>query len=155
MDDLPMSNPLSETRRRNFVSYVDNNFENQEQAGETLGIASTYVSFLCTGRKALGEKLARRMETSAGLDPGYFDRDLDSGAAPLLDRLSARMRDDPALRVLVQFILDDPETPLPEGVRDSLRPLLNGLKLAVSNAAFPETRTAGRPLPVPAAFRNT
>ena len=72
-----MSNPLAETRKAQLQMLIPGTFKTQDEADEKLGLARGYTSFILTGRKVMGEKIARRAEVSAKLPPGYFD-----GAAP-------------------------------------------------------------------------
>lgn len=137
-----MSNPYSDIRRANFISLLSSRFETQEQAAEALGISATYVSFIVTGHKSLGEKLARKMELKSGLPKGYFDRALPGGNVNLTDQIEARMQSDPGFRLLVQLVLDDPDAPIPAGIRETLKTMLEGLKKALLDA----TRS-GKPAP--------
>lgn len=132
-----MSNPYSERRRANFIALVASRFSTQEEAAEALGISSTYVSFISTGHKVLGEKLARRMEIKAGLAPGYFDRAEHGGSSSWHEQIDQRMEADPGFRLLVQLVLDDPDAPIPEGIRPTLKTMLDGLKKALLDAARP------------------
>lgn len=69
-----MANPLADVRRQQLKALIPSRFQTQAKADEGLGFAQGYTSFILTGRKDLGEKLARRAEIKAGLPNGYFDR---------------------------------------------------------------------------------
>ncbi len=147
-----MSNPYSDRRRANFNALLAARFSTQEEAAEALGISSTYVSFISTGHKVLGEKLARRMEAKASLDTGYFDRPTDASALNWREQIEQRMEADPGVRLLVQLVLDDPAAPIPEGIRPTLKTMLDGLKKALLDAALPESAAAAKAAAPPAAL---
>lgn len=121
-----MTNPLSPIRRENFKKLFDERWKKQEEAAEALGIQPAYVSFLLTGRKDMGEKLARRMEKAAGLAPGYFDRDPSGLASDPMQLLMERFRASPPdVQALIQLALDDPNAPISDLVKPSLKVMLD------------------------------
>jgi hypothetical protein len=78
---------IKETRQRALKSLIDRRFGGvQSKFGSAIGRQSDYVSRLVTGKKALGEKLAREIELQLGLERGELDREtpiLSDGVAPL------------------------------------------------------------------------
>lgn len=84
-----------QTKRRDRLKALVENFggpaafaRNNSQANADKPIDATYVSQLCQGHRAFGEKAARAMELRAGLPYGYFDSDAET--SPLSYRVSDR-----------------------------------------------------------------
>ena len=70
---------LKQIRRSNLQAVIDRRFGGvQTRFASAVGRQGDYVSRLVTGRKSLGEKLAREIEAILGMTPG----ELDQPAAP-------------------------------------------------------------------------
>ena len=67
---------VQKLRHRRFVQLVAG-FKNQELAGIALGMSTQQVSNYVTGSKGMGEKLAERIELSAGKPAGWLSTDGD------------------------------------------------------------------------------
>jgi hypothetical protein len=66
----------ADTRRRALRALIATRFGGvQSRFGSAVGRQSDYVSRLVTGKKHLGERLARDIERILGLDPGHLDRE--------------------------------------------------------------------------------
>ena len=90
--DDPYNPPMTiaQTRQRALRALIERRFGGvQARFGIAIGRQADYVSRLLSGKKALGEKLAREIEQTLGLSPGELDREppeLESAgpiAAPL------------------------------------------------------------------------
>lgn len=66
---------IADVRRQALVALIDRRFGGvQARFGTAVGRQADYVSRLVNGKKALGERLARDIETQLGLELGTLDR---------------------------------------------------------------------------------
>jgi hypothetical protein len=78
MRNDPYNSPmtLTNTRQRALRALIERRFGGvQARFGIAIGRQADYVSRLLSGKKALGERLAREIEYTLGLDPGELDRE--------------------------------------------------------------------------------
>lgn len=79
---------ITDVRRRNLQALVTSRFGGvQSRFGLAIGRQSDYVSRLVTGKKALGDRLAREIEATLNLERGELDRPsiVDDGVQPAVN----------------------------------------------------------------------
>lgn len=70
---------IQDARRKRLQRYIERQFSGNISAlARRVGRQPTFFSDLFAGRKSFGEKLARKLESELGLEPGYFDRSDDA-----------------------------------------------------------------------------
>lgn len=95
LDNCRMENPVAEVRRNNLQRLLDRRFKgNRSALARAYGSKQSYISDLlrASSGRSFGEKTARALETSVGLQPGQ----LDVPDSPLLmdESRKDRIRDD-------------------------------------------------------------
>lgn len=76
-------------------------------------------------RRSIGDKLAAKLEIGLKRPPGWMDR-LHTGDTEALDERF--LRADAATRALVAIALSEPGSPMPSGLPESFRTLVNSVR---------------------------
>ncbi|WP_444901321.1 LexA family protein [Microbulbifer sp. SSSA007] len=72
---------IREVRRENLRQIVEG-YASKAEFGRVFGVDPTYISQLLNGHRNLGEKAARKLENTLGLDQGTLDNTDSSPATP-------------------------------------------------------------------------
>lgn len=66
---------MNDIRTDRLTRLIDERFDGvQSAAAQGLGISTGYLNDLLHGRVSFGEKAARKIESAAGLAPGWLDK---------------------------------------------------------------------------------
>lgn len=76
----------TEIRRARLQEVLERRFEGvQATAATGMGVSQQWLSDVLNGRRAFGERVARRVEGALGLEPGWLDK--ERGRLPRADML--------------------------------------------------------------------
>lgn len=130
---------LGQLRRSNLLAFINQRHAGNKAAfAEFIGVKrpQVYRYFPKKGKgQEPGEDFALRVERAYELPRGYFDRESQDAVISLTDQIEALVKADPGFRLLVQLVLDDPEVPIPAGIRETFKTMLDALKKGLVDAA--------------------
>lgn len=93
---------LHEIRRDN-LKVINNTYEKQVDFADRLSLASNYLNQLLTGHRNIGEKIARKIETSLKLEPYALDRDPNAFNEPPADYLITQPQLNDTQKILLEL----------------------------------------------------
>ena len=124
-----MPSPKS-IRRSNAQFIATTKFKGEKKAfADVLEVSDAFVGRMLNQNasqpKPIGDALARKIEIVTGFPINWLDHDHSRMPAEF-EALARRYSESaPETQALIRLALEDPEAPIPEGARDSLRGMLN------------------------------
>ncbi|MGB1560784.1 MAG: hypothetical protein ACPHN2_04720 [Sinimarinibacterium flocculans] len=137
-----MLRDINDVRRTNANWICANKFGgDRKQMADALDVSGAYLGRILnegvSQPRNIGDDVARKIEEVGGMPTNWLDHDyerLPPGLEPLLERYK---RSDPETQAMIRLALDDPDAPLPAAMRESLKTMIQAVRMAIASQIKP------------------
>ena len=132
-----MLKDINEIRRVNAAKIVDERFGGDfHPLAEQLGTQPSFIGRLvranASGKRNIGDGLARRLEQIGEKPPNWLDHDHERLSDEMGALLERYQRSDPDTQAMILLALDDPSAPIPDSMRPSLKLMIQAVRMTVA-----------------------